>query len=410
MSEGLPAGWSRACLKDLFATITDGDHLPPPQTEEGVPFVVIGNVAKGRIDFTDTRYVSPEYFASLAPFRRPVRGDVLYTVTGYSLGIPVPVDTDREFCVQRHIAILKPASLSNSSYLAWALNSRDVYSQAASIATGTAQKTVGLKGLREIEVPVPPSEEQGRIVGAIESYLTRLDDAVAGLQRAQRKLKQYRASVLKAAMEGRLVPTEAELARAEGRDYEHAQALLQRILSERRHLNPKAKEPICPDTKNLPVLPEGWCWSSLDALIISGPQNGIYQPKDRYGRGIPIVRIDDYQAEWSRSSDELQKVALLDEEAARYSLSLNDLLINRVNSPTHLGKTLRVEARHVPAVFESNIMKASLTNRIEVAYIAEYLNSRSGRQCLVQNAKWAVNQASINTPGIPRLCRGTPRV
>ena len=57
---------------------------------------------------------------------------------------------------------------------------------------------------------------------------------MAALERVQRNLKRYRASVLKAAVEGRLVPTEAELARAEGRDYEPASVLLKRILAERR--------------------------------------------------------------------------------------------------------------------------------------------------------------------------------
>ena len=60
------------------------------------------------------------------------------------------------------------------------------------------------------------------------------DAGITALERARAKLKQYRASVLKAACEGRLVPTEAELARAEGRDYEPADRLLARILQERR--------------------------------------------------------------------------------------------------------------------------------------------------------------------------------
>ena len=65
---------------------------------------------------------------------------------------------------------------------------------------------------REDPVPLRRCAEQRRIVEAIESHLTRLDDAVATLERVQRNLKRYRASVLKAAVEGRLVPTEAELA------------------------------------------------------------------------------------------------------------------------------------------------------------------------------------------------------
>ena len=68
--------------------------------------------------------------------------------------------------------------------------------------------------------PSPPLPEQHRIVAEIETQFTRLDASVAALRRVQANLKRYRASVLKAACEGRLVPTEAELARSEGRGYE----------------------------------------------------------------------------------------------------------------------------------------------------------------------------------------------
>ena len=80
------------------------------------------------------------------------------------------------------------------------------------------------------QFPLPPLPEQHRIVAEIEKQFTRLDASVAALKRAQANLKRYRASVLKAACEGKLVPTEAELARAEGRDYEPADQLLDRIL------------------------------------------------------------------------------------------------------------------------------------------------------------------------------------
>ena len=95
---------------------------------------------------------------------------------------------------------------------------------------------------------------------------------MATLERVQRNLKRYRASVLKAAVEGRLVPTEAELARAEGRDYEPASVLLERILAERRRRwqeaggRGKYQEPVAPDTTDLPELPEGWCWATMDQV------------------------------------------------------------------------------------------------------------------------------------------------
>jgi type I restriction enzyme S subunit len=141
--------------------------------------------------------------------------------------------------------------------------------------------------MRRIPLRIPPLAEQVRIVDAIESYLTRLDDAAATLERVQRNLKRYRTSVLKAAVEGRLVPTEAELARTEGRDYEPASVLLERILAERRRrweeaelakmkakgTNPKDdrwkakyREPGAPDTSHSSSLPEGWCWATAEAL------------------------------------------------------------------------------------------------------------------------------------------------
>ena len=84
------------------------------------------------------------------------------------------------------------------------------------------------------ELLLAPRPEQDRIVAEIEKQFTRLDAATAALKRVQANLKRYRASVLKAACEGRLVPTEAKLARKEGRAYEPADKLLQRILRERR--------------------------------------------------------------------------------------------------------------------------------------------------------------------------------
>ena len=119
-------------------------------------------------------------------------------------------------------------------------------------------------------IPLAPLAEQHRIMAEIETQFTRLDASVAALRRAQANLKRYRASVLKDACEGRLVPTEAELARSEGRDYESADVLLERILVERRSRwesqekrRGKYKEPSAPDTSAMPELPEGWVWSSM---------------------------------------------------------------------------------------------------------------------------------------------------
>ncbi len=147
---------------------------------------------------------------------------------------------------------------------------------------------ISLANVKALLLPVPPFAEQHRIVAEIEKQFTRLDAAVSALKRVQAQLKRYRASVLKTACEGKLVPTEAELARSEGRDYEPADQLLARILKERRakweadqlakmkakgkppgddKWKEKYKEPDPrTDLSELSSLPKGWIWVNLEQL------------------------------------------------------------------------------------------------------------------------------------------------
>ena len=151
-------------------------------------------------------------------------------------------------------------------------------SRARSGTTARPSSEILRRERRDARCRSPLVPEQRRIVDALESYFTRLDDAIATLERVQANLKRYRASVLKAAVEGRLVPTEAELARAEGRDYEPASVLLERILAERRRRweeaelakmkakgkapkddkwKAKYEEPAAPDTTSCPSCRRG---------------------------------------------------------------------------------------------------------------------------------------------------------
>ena len=164
----IPESWKWVRLSDLCKSISDGDHQPPPQVPYGIPFLVISNVSSGTIDFANTRYVPQDYFEALSAERIAERGDILFTVTG-SYGIPIKVNCDKAFCFQRHIALLK--LLIDWDYLFFALKSPAIKLQCDAIATGTAQKTVGLKSLRSIILPLPPLAEQKRIVAKLEEIL-----------------------------------------------------------------------------------------------------------------------------------------------------------------------------------------------------------------------------------------------
>ena len=164
----IPDSWKWVRLLDLCKTIADGDHQAPPQVPSGIPFLVISNISKEILDFSNTRFVTQEYFDSLAYERIAENNDILFSVTG-SYGIPVIVDCKQKFCFQRHIALIK--GMIDINYLYFLLRSPVVKLQCDKVATGTAQKTVGLKSLKNIIVPLPPLAEQKRIVEKLEQLL-----------------------------------------------------------------------------------------------------------------------------------------------------------------------------------------------------------------------------------------------
>jgi type I restriction enzyme S subunit len=155
-------------LADLATDITDGDHLPPPKSKAGVPFITISNIVKEsrQINFDDTFLVPRDYFDALKPNKKPRGGDVLYTVTG-SFGIPVLIDGEREFCFQRHIGLIRPKPETESKWLYYLMLSPQVFRQADVGAVGAAQRTVSLKLLRSFEVPMVETTRQREVVGEL---------------------------------------------------------------------------------------------------------------------------------------------------------------------------------------------------------------------------------------------------
>lgn len=191
-------------LQDMCKSIFDGDHMPPPKVEEGVPFLVIANVHTGKLDFSQTRYVPQSYYDKLSTTRKPEKGDVLYTLVG-SYGIPVLVDTDQAFCFQRHMGLLKPDhSKVETKYLWYALQLQNVFQQATAIAKGTAQLTVPIKGFRQLHIPLPPLPEQRAIVAQLDHLLSREHQAAVAVTRARTELRRLRAAILARAFRGEL--------------------------------------------------------------------------------------------------------------------------------------------------------------------------------------------------------------
>ena len=239
------------------------------------------------------------------------------------------------------------------------------------LVTGTAQPQVTINNAIDLDISIPALLEQKRIVTKIEELFSKLDKGIENLMTVQEQLIIYRQAVLKWAFEGKLT-----------NEY---------ILKEE--------------------LPKGWCLKRFDHFFLGKPQNGLYKNVSEYGSGIKIIRIDGFYDGTILSDYNYKKVNISKDEIKKYCVSNGDILINRVNSVSHLGKCGIVKNISEDFVFESNIMKIKINKRLALPeYLSMYLSSLKGLKELRKNAKQAVNQASINQTDVSNVIIPIPEL
>ena len=182
--------WKRVRLGDCCRSISDGDHLPPPKTDSGIPFVTISDIHNNRFDLSNTRFVPEAYYEAIDQKRKIQKGDVLYSVVG-SYGIPVFANESLKVAFQRHIAILRPSGEIEPRFLYYSMLNRDFFLKADAVAVGAAQKTITLAALRGLEIALPPLPIQRRIATILSDYDSAIDNArrqIALLEEAAMRL------------------------------------------------------------------------------------------------------------------------------------------------------------------------------------------------------------------------------
>jgi type I restriction enzyme S subunit len=306
--ENLPRGWTWVRIGDIAAKINPGFPSGKHNKEgRGIPHLRPMNISpKGEIDLTETKYVEVSDYDHLR------EGDILFNNTNSPalLGKTTYIRKDTNWAYSNHMTRIRlldkiqvePAWVAYGLHHLFEtgffrMHCRHHVNQASINTTFLTER---------VSLPLPPLSEQKRIVEKVEELLSQLDAGVAELNRVQANLARYKASVLKAACEGRLVPSEAELARAEERDYETGEELLQRILAERKKKweeeqrakgkgpsKMKYKEAEAADIEDLPELPEGWIWATMAQIGELARGKSKHRPRNDpklYGGDYPFVQ------------------------------------------------------------------------------------------------------------------------
>ena len=372
----IPATWKWGRVEDAASeernAIVDGpfgsnlklsDYISPP----GVPVLTTANL---RGDYTpdSVRYISQLKFEQLK--RSEVRGgDILMAKIGscgltgvYPENMPSAIIPANLLKMTVHPKYLR-------KFVIYYLNSPLFSKFLKAIITATAQPAFNVSKFRQLPFPMVPGSEQRQIVAEIEKQFSRLEEGEGALRRVQANLKRYRAAVLKAACEGRLVPTEAELAKSKKRKFETGEELLARILAERRKNwqgRGKYKEPDTPDITALYQLPTGWTWSSL-AQLATHITDGTHKTPTYVNSGVPFLSAKDVEG-FRLAFDRCRFIPQSehDELGKRCRVHRGNVLITKSGT---IGRVAVVETDTEFSLFES-VANVPVIKPIEAKYVA----------------------------------------
>lgn len=243
------------------------------------------------------------------------------------------------------VPLLPDAARLDRGYLFHWVRRQHVIDALMAKNTGARMPRADMSVLLDMAIPLPPLDEQRRIVGLL--------DRAAEIRRR------------------------ADAARAKAR------AIIPALFL---------------DTFGDPATnPKGWPVMTLGDTIISGPQNGLYKPATDYGSGVRILRIDSFDDGTIANQGALKRLRLDQETTDKFELSEGDIVVNRVNSPPQLGKSVLIPRLEEPVVFESNMMRMRVNSDLLLPpVLGVMLQLNSVRQALIKNAKHAINQSSIN--------------
>jgi type I restriction enzyme S subunit len=414
-ASALPPGWAMTRLNDLGTWSGGGT---PSKANNAfwnngtIPWVSPKDMKCGRIR-TAEDFITEEAVDRSSAKYIPANSILMVTRSGIlAHTFPVAVN-ECVVTVNQDLKSLTPFEIVEPDFLSWYLRAQNFQILKECAKHGTTVASIDTDRLKKVSVPVAPLNEQRRIVEKIETLFARLDQGEAALRHTQTLLARYRQSVLKAAVTGALT---ADWRAQNAHRLEHGRDLLARILQTRRETwqgRGKYQEPAAPDTSNLPELPEGWVWASVDQLSSSAPNSLCIGPfgsnlkvEDYRDTGVPLVFVRHIRAK----NFEGQNSRFVTEEKA-FELSSHrvfpgDLLITKMGDPPG-DVCIYPENSPVAIITADCIRFAASTVGVSRDYLAGAIESRIV-QAQIHALSKGVAQQKVTLAGFKRVAIPLP--
>ena len=425
-TNSLPAGWERTTLAEIA------------QINPLLDRCVINDLIE--VNFVPMRAVKPEGGGLTDPEIRAfgvvkkgytsfLSGDVIMAKitpcmeNGKSTVVPDLPDAVCFGSTEFHV--IRPENGVDRRLIAQFLLQHEVRRKAQRAMTGgVGQMRVPESFLETLRIPLPPSKEQSCIADAVDELLSDLDSGIGTLEQVRGKLSQYRASILRAAVEGTLTAGWRE----QQTNIEPASELLKRILAERRcrweqeqlrkfkekgkqppeNWKTKYKEPLSPETNGHSEIPSSWIRASFDQ--IGETQGGVQKSPTRkpIRHHFPYLRVANVHR-GVLDLRELKRLELSNEEIDRLRLEPGDLLIVEGNgSRTEIGRCAMWRGEVEDCAHQNHIIRVRPLGGLIPAYANLFLNSPSGQSAIQLVASSTSGLYTLSVSKIEKLTLPLP--
>jgi type I restriction enzyme, S subunit len=424
----LPNNWTIVKLEDIVIKFVGGgtpskDNLAYYQGN--IPWMSVKDMTSRRPQRV-AEYITLEAVANSATNLIPP--DTIIIATRMSLGkivrLPFEVAINQDLK-----ALIVNKSVDKDFLENWYIFEA---SNIKSLGTGTTVKGIRLEVLQQLNVPLPPLNEQCRIVAKIEALKARSQRVKEALSAIPTLLDQFRQSVLAAAFRGDLTADWRE----ENLDVEPASVLLERIHAERRRkweeaelqkLNTEGKTPLGDSWKSkykerefiespdLPDLPNGWMWTKIEQLglfdeqtVLTGPFGANLGREDFILEGVPVITIGCLQNRGLDLSKAMYISQVKADELERYKLRKGDFLFSRMAS---VGRAAIVEDELSGAIFNYHLMRLRLSEKlIKAKYFLYYVRGASAVSEYVKEVNHGATRDGINTGQLNKMPVALPPI
>lgn len=372
---------------DIAESIIDGPFGSNLKSEhyvrDGARVIRLQNITDGLFDDRDKAYVSLEHFNALRR-HEVLSGDVLIAALGNVLPrVCLAPPGLGEAIVKADCFRLRPHREICAQYVAYVLSAPQTRMIASTEIAGVGRPRLNLRKMSELPIPIPPLQEQNRIVAALEEQFSRLDAGVAAQQRIRRNLKRMRSAVLHAAVTGKLVPQCEDAAKA--------RQLVEQLQQEARPAGVRKRS--VPVTGHLQDIPQSWQLVALGDLA----ESITYGTSAKTGpdvEGVPVLRMGNIG--WGTISYKGLKFLGRDQLDQRLLLRRGDLLFNRTNSAELVGKTAVFQGYPENISFASYLIRVRPLPSANLVWACLVLNSTIGRRYVASVRNQQVGQANVN--------------